>query len=235
MTPDFSVILPAAGSGSRFGASGGGGDKLLVDLAGQTVLQRSISLFAKRPDVAQLLIVTAKDRFEPYRAHLATHIAAKKLIFVEGGRERWESVLFGLRKLKESPTPYVAVHDAARPLTPGSVIDHAFGKTREMGAALPCLPEPATLKRRGPDGNVSETVDRSTLFQAQTPQCFTFTKLLAAYEQLLAANQMEKLTDDAQIFERVGHPVAITPGSPINLKITTAEDTHLANALLSTP
>ncbi len=234
MNPALAVILPAAGTGNRFGA----GDKLLVDLAGRSVLQRSVDLFAGRPDVSRILVVTAEERIPAYRDHLLRGRAAEnaaKLAFIPGGQHRWQSVLNGLRHLAQllGAPEFVAIHDAARPLCPQSVIDDAFRITRERGAALPCVPEPATLKRRHPDGTVAETVDRSVIFQAQTPQCFHLQKLLQGYEQLLTQNRVADLTDDAQVYERIGLPVPITPGSPLNLKITTAADVALACALLA--
>jgi len=240
----FAVILPAAGTGSRFG----GGDKLLAPLTDpaaqsppESVLQRTFNLFARHPDVSIILIVTAPDRFEPYRAHLAENSTAPKsgdllgrLAFAPGGRERWESVLFGLRHLAAlSAAPeFVAIHDAARPLCPAAVIDAAFRAAIDTGGAVPCVAEPATLKRRGPDGCVAETVNRRGLFQAQTPQCFLLSKLLQGYESLLASNQLHDITDDAQIFERMAWPVRITDGSPLNLKITTADDVEIARAIV---
>jgi 2-C-methyl-D-erythritol 4-phosphate cytidylyltransferase len=233
----FAVLLPAAGSGSRFQKEGGEPDKLLTDIAGQSVLQRSVSLFAKRSDVSLIGIITGVDRFDAYEEHLLTAniITRERLTFVEGGRERWESVLFGLRHLasRANPPQFVAIHDAARPLTPASVIDEAFSTTVIRGAALPAVAEPATLKRRGPDGTISETISRQNLFQAQTPQCFELGKLLAAYEELLFGSQIADVTDDAQIYERMHYPVPITPGSPINLKITTPADLTLARAITS--
>ena len=226
----FAVLLPAAGSGSRFG----GGDKLLVDLAGRSVLQRSVELFAQRADVGAIVIVTAPERFADYREHLKGIVMEPRLQFVAGGRERWESVLFGLRfigGLKPLPE-FVAIHDAARPLTPAEVIEEAFAVTRERGAALPCMAEPATLKRQDAAGCVSETVDRRGLFQAQTPQCFDLPKLRAGFESLLAAGKLADVTDDAQVFERTGLAVPITAGSPLNLKITTAADVELARAIV---
>ena len=98
---------------------------------------------------------------------------------------------------------------------------------------MPCLAEPATLKRQGADGCVRETVDRRGLFQAQTPQCFELAKLLAGYEELLGRGALADVTDDAQVFERMGWPVAMTAGAAVNLKITTAEDAALAAALLA--
>ena len=139
----------------------------------------------------------------------------------------------GLKDLagKANAPEFVAVHDAARPLISNSVIEAAFTGAREVGGALPCVAEPATLKRQGQDGNVGETVDRRGLFQAQTPQCFVLRKLLEGYQRLHAQNRVADLTDDAQVFERMGWPVKIPPGSPLNLKITTAEDLALARAI----
>ncbi len=231
MARDFALVLPAAGSGSRFGPA----DKLLVDLAGRSVLQRAVGLFAGHPAVGWLVVMTSRDRLEAYRDHLAGVAQGVPLLMVEGGQERYQSVMHGLRALvavAEAPR-YVAVHDAARPLTPRSVIDAAFAAARSHGAALPCLPEPATLKRRNADNTVGQTVDRKNLLQAQTPQCFDRARLLAAYEALAAAGKLGDLTDDAQVFERSGWPVYITAGSPLNLKLTTAEDAPLARAVLS--
>jgi 2-C-methyl-D-erythritol 4-phosphate cytidylyltransferase len=235
---DFAVVLPAAGSGKRFNAGagpvGGADDKLMMDICGRSVLQRAVGLFARRSDVMRVVIVTGPERFAAYQEHLREIIEPRRLAFVPGGRERWESVLFGLRYLSglgAATPPFVAVHDAARPLTPDGVIEESFHVAAQRGAALPCVPEPATLKRRGEDGAVSETVSRANLFQAQTPQCFDCAKLLAGYEKLLKEARLADVTDDAQVFERMGLAVPITAGSPLNLKITTPEDLALARAL----
>jgi len=233
----FALLLPAAGSGTRFG--GGGSDKLLADLSGLSVLARSALLFASRPDIALILIITSPDRFDPYQQHLAPLLPkSTRLLFTAGGRERWESVLLGLRHLNslDSPPTHVAVHDAARPLTPQSVIDDAFKTALEKNAALPAIPEPATLKRASPDGGggtVAATVDRKNLYQAQTPQCFHLKTLLASYEKLLSQNQLHDVTDDAQVFERTHLPVPLTKGDALNVKITTPSDLTLARAILA--
>jgi 2-C-methyl-D-erythritol 4-phosphate cytidylyltransferase len=229
----FIVILPAAGSGTRFGSTGGTGDKLLLTIGGRSVLQRSVAAFAHRADVAAILVVTGKDRFEPYRAHLAEAGLQAKVSFVEGGRERWESVLFGLRHAQPRAYTYVAIHDAARPLVSARLIAEALTVTRRQGAALPCVAEPATLKRRSAAGLVEATVDRRGLYQAQTPQCFELEKLLRGYEELLAANRVADLTDDAQVYERMGWPVPMTVGDPSNVKITTGPDVAFAEALVA--
>lgn len=238
----FGVVIPAAGTGHRFSAGGGGGagggDKLLVDLAGRSVLQRSLGLFAGRADVGRIVIVTGPERIEPYREHVLPALeaqAAEKVEIVVGGQHRWQSVLNGLRHLAGGKLvpEFVGIHDAARPLCPQAVIDAAFRSTVDHGAGLPCVPEPATLKRRGADGNVVETVDRSVLYQAQTPQCFGLKKLLQGYEELLKKGQVADVTDDAQVYERMGWPVPITAGVASNLKITTVADVALARAILA--
>ena len=223
----FAVILPAAGSGSRFG-----GDKLLVDLAGQSVLRRSVRLFTSRADVSHIVLVTTAERMAPYREHLAGE--ARRVAFVAGGAQRWQSVLNGLRHLAglADVPAFVGIHDAARPLCPKEVIDEAFASTVAQGAGLPCVAEPATLKRRGAEGCVVETVDRANLWQAQTPQCFHLRQLLEGYEALLARQQVADLTDDAQVFERMGRRVPMTMGSAVNMKITTVGDLAVARGLV---
>lgn len=255
--PSFGVIIPAAGSGKRFGQ----GDKLRQKIGrgkkcpqAQTVLQHAVALFTGRKEVERIIIVTTPDRFAIYRRDLRPLLAAANktrktrpvlVQMVEGGRERWESVLFGLRAM---PTElgFVAVHDAARPLTPGTVIEAAFTGAVRHGGSVPCLAEPATLKRAtaaekksdakrkvgAADLMVTETVNRAGLYQAQTPQCFNREQLLAAYESLLKKGKLAGVTDDAQVFALAGHPVAATLGTANNLKITTAEDLTLAKALL---
>ncbi len=222
----FSVIFPAAGTGSRFGRS----DKLLTDINGTTVLQRAVALFTGRMDVGEVLVVTAPERFETYKAVLAGVLAGKPLRLVAGGTARWESVLHGLRAAS-TDAKYVAIHDAARPLTPAAVIDAAFAAARLVGAGVPVVVEPATLKRVNDRGHIVGTVSRAGIFQAQTPQCFERKALLTAYERLLRAGQLQDITDDATVFELAGLPVAATPGSPVNIKLTTPEDLRLAEAL----
>lgn len=228
ITETFAVVIPAAGSGTRFG----GGDKLLAGVCGRNVLQRSVGLFARRADVAQVVVVTAATRFAAYRDFLESVIAADRLTLVEGGKERWQSVINGLAAVRPEIT-FVAVHDAARPLTPVEVIDAAFRGAVAVGGAVPVLVEPATLKRVAPGGLIIETVDRAGIFQAQTPQCFDRAQLIAAYQELIAGGNIAGVTDDTQVFERTGRKVLGTPGSPLNIKITTTPDVGLAEAMVS--
>ena len=225
--PMFAAVIPAAGNGTRFG-----GDKLLAGICGRAVLQRSVALFAARVDVAQVVVITAKARFCAYEDYLKSVVSSDRLTLIEGGAERWQSVVNGLNAVRPE-IPFVAVHDAARPLTPPEVIDAAFKGAVEIGGAVPVLVEPATLKRLGPGNLIAATVDRAGLFQAQTPQCFDRAQLIAAYAELVASGSIAGVTDDTQVFERTGRKVVGTPGSPLNLKITTTPDVALAEAILA--
>ncbi len=223
--PRFAVILPAAGRGIRFG----GADKLLAPIGERTVLQRAVGLFAGRAEVALLVLATEPDRFDAYRRHVEQIVGDTPALFVAGGRERWETVHNALRQLPAGIT-HVAVHDAARPLTPAAVIDAAFQAAIASKASVPVVPEPATLKRCEA-GIVQETVSRRGLYQAQTPQCFERTCLETAYQRLAQMHPMPEITDDAQVLELAGFTVASSAGSVLNLKITTAEDLAMARAL----
>jgi 2-C-methyl-D-erythritol 4-phosphate cytidylyltransferase len=227
-TPLFSVILPAAGSGKRFG-----GDKLLADLCGRSVLARTVELFSSRSDVTAILIATHPDRVSVYRAAIEPERLRVPIHFAPGGVERWDTV-YNAVSSPAVATEFVAIHDAARPLTPSEVIEAAFEATALYGAALPCMPEPATLKEVG-DGDggkqVRRTVDRRSLYQAQTPQCFRTSLLREAFAKLIAGGRADQVTDDAQVAELAEMPVFITAGSNLNIKITHPEDMLLARAV----
>ncbi len=227
MNAIFTVILPAAGNSTRFAH----GDKLMVDLAGKSILQRSVELFAAREDVAAIIIAAGAERLASYREHLQPVLCRKALHFTTGGSERWESVYKALCSDRVT-TEFVAIHDAARPLTPAAVIDAAFAGAAQHGAALPVLAEPATLKRLNADRLVTGTVSRAGLYQAQTPQCFRTDALRLAFSKMLSAGGLEDITDDAQLMERSGAVVYGTAGSPLNLKITLMDDVRLAAAIL---
>ena len=127
---------------------------------------------------------------------------------------------------------YIAVHDAARPCLANEWIDSVFLKAATTGAAMLAIPITGTVKRVGEKGVIQETVPRDNLWEAQTPQVFRKGILLKAYAQ--RGNQ--PATDDAELVQRIGQPVTVVTGSPINLKITTKEDLRLAaNALNALP
>jgi 2-C-methyl-D-erythritol 4-phosphate cytidylyltransferase len=217
----FAVILPAAGSSTRFG---GREKKTFTNLDGRAVWIRSAELFCTRDDVGQVLLVIAPDDREMFLSKYSANLMFMNVTLVDGGSERFESVANALAAVKPE-IGYVAVHDAVRPCTPAKVIDDVFAMALKTGAALASIPVADTLKRVD-QGLVTETIPRDALWQAQTPQAFRKDWLLEAYAK--RAGLRAKITDDSQLVEALGNPVTVVPGSPFNLKITAPDDLKLA-------
>lgn len=220
----FAVILPAAGKSSRFEDKNY--KKPFAPLGGRAVWMHSVERFINRADVVQTVLVIAHDDREYFQFKFASNAAILGITVVEGGKERYDSVTNALARLKPE-VEYVCVHDAARPCIADPWIDAVFAAAERSGAAILAVPVTATLKR-ATSGAIAETVSREDLWEAQTPQVFRRDWLLEAYAQ----RGDFPATDDAQLLERLGKPVSIVRGSPINLKISTKEDLRLAEQAL---
>jgi 2-C-methyl-D-erythritol 4-phosphate cytidylyltransferase len=218
----FALILPAAGASTRFGSPRG---KLLEDLAGQTVLARSLSAFVQRADVA-FIVVAASAGIRPHVP------SSPRLTVCDGGTCRAGSVLNALRKVP-AEIEWVAVHDAARPLVSAGLIDHTFAAAMKHGAAAPALPVVQTLRRAASPLPAASggVVPRDGLFAMQTPQFARRGELLEAFER--CPIPLEQITDDVQALELAGHSVWLVPGEESNLKLTTPGDLLVARALFS--
>jgi 2-C-methyl-D-erythritol 4-phosphate cytidylyltransferase len=223
----FAVILPAAGRSSRFGDPRH--KKVFAELGGRAVWLRAVEPFLNRGDVAQILLAIAPEDRELFESRFRPSVVFMNIRVLEGGDERHETVAKAL-ELVDRSCEFVAVHDAARPCVPQSLIDAVFHATREYGAALPGLPVTDTLKRVGADGRAIETVPRAELVAVQTPQAFRRDWLDEAYARRHALGAA--ITDDAQLVEALGHPVRVVDGSRWNLKITTPDDLQLAESIL---
>lgn len=224
--PTFAVILPAAGRSSRFQDKSY--KKPFAPLANRAVWLHSAERFLHRPDVKQLILVIAAEDREDFDFKFSSNVVILGIDVVEGGKERADSIEKALARVRPE-IEFVAVHDAARPCLADAWIDEIFESAVRHGAAIPAIPVRGTLKRATKDGKaIAETVPREGLWEAQTPQVFERSLLMEAY----AKRAGFVATDDAQLVERVGHAVAIVPGSPINMKITTHEDLRLAEQAL---
>lgn len=222
---NFAVILPAAGASSRFKDKHY--KKPFAPLTGRAVWLHSAERFLNRPEVKQvILVISAEDR-EDFNFKFAPNVAILGIDVVEGGKERADSIERALAQVKPE-VDFVAVHDAARPCLADEWITKVFEAAEKMGAAILAVPVPGTLKRVGANHAITETVSREGLWEAQTPQVFRRQLLLDAY----AKRGGFVATDDAQLVERLGKPVTVVQGSPINLKITTQEDLRLAEQAL---
>ncbi len=223
--PRFAVILPAAGKSSRFRDQNY--KKPFVPLDGRPVWMHAADRFVNRLDVAQTILVIAPEDREHFAEKFGGNAALLSIEVVEGGDERYDSVTRALERVKPE-VDYIAVHDAARPCIVDEWIDAVFAAAVKTGAAILASPVTGTLKRAASGQTVAETVPRDNLWEAQTPQVFRRQLLIDAY----ARRGQQPATDDAQLVERLGHPVTIVPSSSMNLKITTKEDLRIASALL---
>ena len=176
--------------------------------------------------MVQVIVVIAPEDREDFNFRFASNVAILGIEVVQGGAERADSVAAALARVKPE-ADFVCVHDAARPCLTDAWIDEIFQAAERTGAAIFAIPVAGTLKRVA-GGKIEKTVARDGLWEAQTPQVFRRQLLLDAY----ARREGFAATDDAQLVERLGHAVAVVPGSPINLKITTKEDLRLAEQAL---
>lgn len=221
------VIVVAAGSGTRLGAAL---PKAFVDLAGQTLLERSLRSIILLPYPVQVVVVAPADFVED--AHAIVHKVAPGLealvSVVTGGATRHDSVAAGLAVV-DSGVQVVLVHDAARALTPTSVFADVDMAVQATGAGvIPALPVVDSLKQVDVTGGILGIADREQLRIAQTPQGFPRAELVAAY----AAAGSADFTDDASVFAANGGVMTTIPGDEVAFKITTAWDLNRAHQVL---
>jgi 2-C-methyl-D-erythritol 4-phosphate cytidylyltransferase len=224
--PSFAVILAAAGQSSRFGDKHY--KKPFAPLANKPVWLYSAERFINRSDVAQTILVVAPEDRTTFGDKFLGSAAMLGIEVVDGGTERADSVQKALERVRND-IDFVAVHDAARPCLAEAWIDEVFAAAVKRGAAILALPIRGTIKRAALSkdqayATITETIPRDGLWEAQTPQVMRRDWLVEAY----AKRGGFPATDEAQLLERAGKTVALVPGSPINLKITTKEDLKLA-------
>ncbi|MGD9616250.1 MAG: bifunctional 2-C-methyl-D-erythritol 4-phosphate cytidylyltransferase/2-C-methyl-D-erythritol 2,4-cyclodiphosphate synthase [Alphaproteobacteria bacterium] len=221
MSAVFALVV-AAGRGTRFG---GDVPKQYLTLGGRTVLRHAVTAFTRHERVDGVQVVI---RDEDRAIFDAATIGLPLLPPVPGGAERQDSVRLGLEALIPHNPARVLIHDGARPFPDAGLIDQVLDALDRAPAAIPALPLGDTIKRVE-DGVIRETIDRSRLWRAQTPQGFHFRSILAAHRA--AAGLV--LTDDAAIAEAAGISPIIVAGSEENLKVTMASDLAAAERLLA--
>ncbi|MDR2387019.1 MAG: 2-C-methyl-D-erythritol 4-phosphate cytidylyltransferase, partial [Deltaproteobacteria bacterium] len=228
MADDFftSAVILGGGKGERFSAGPGDLPKQFLALGSQTVLGASIGAFAALPKINEIVVVIPAD-YGDYAAQNLAHFH-KNLKFVEGGQKRSDSARLGF--LATSPKAQVIlIHDGARPLVNPLDIERVRLSAHKYGAAVLGLPLRDTLKVANQDLSIEKTLDRKTLWQAQTPQGFRRHLLEKAY----ALAEQGAFTDDSSMVEALGHRVKLVEGSPENFKITTASDLAMAQKMLN--
>lgn len=223
------ALIVAAGRGSRVG---GDLPKQYAVIAERTVLAWTLEAFGGIDEISLIQVVIHPDD-APLFADSVPAGTAKMLPPVHGGATRQNSVLAGLDALTGKGIDKVLIHDAARPFVDASTIRAVIQALDVHPGALAATPLADTLKRSNPAGLVSETVRRTSLWRAQTPQGFRFDEILAAHRKA-ATSGRDGFTDDAAIAEWAGLPVTLVEDSPANFKITTPEDLRMADKLITT-
>ena len=218
--PPYWVVIPAAGIGSRMRADR---PKQYLQLAGKTILEHTLDCFLGHPQLRGLVVCVASD--DAYWPDLACS-TDPRVHRADGGSERADSVLGGLQKLSglgASDGDWVLVHDAARPNLAIADLNQLLETLADdpVGGLL-AVPARDTLKRANTDGRVQETVDRSVIWQAFTPQMFRLGSLRKALADALASGVA--VTDEASALEWAGHHPRLVEGRADNLKITRPED-----------
>lgn len=191
------------------------------------MLLHSVLTFQQRSDVGMVVCVLPREHAGDPPPWLFQCDLERMLVSV-GGPERGDSVVNGLEDLPESLS-IIAIHDAARPLVPPDLVERVIEQARSGTGAVPALPVTDTLKSVSADGRVTGTIDRSTLWRAQTPQAFPREMIVRAYTEARAAGVSG--TDDAALCERIGLPVVVVRGSERALKITDEPDFARAEAI----
>lgn len=214
------VIIPAAGSGTRFG---GDTPKQFLPLGGRPLIAHTIGRFHRHAAVSHIVVCVSPEQLATMQ-EIADHFRWGNVKIVKGGDSRQESVLRGAESLARGGLPadeVVAAHDAVRPFVPADLLDRLLEALADADGAIPSTMPTDTIHRID-GGLVVETPDRSLLAAAQTPQCFRLGVLRASLAR--AVEERWPATDEAAAVARCGYRVRVIGGDPRNIKITTPAD-----------
>lgn len=222
------IVIPAGGRGTRFG---GDTPKQYLDLAGEPIIIRTIKTALAAQHVCAVVIAAQTSEFAYLSSMIEQHgIADARLVLTEGGSERYESVASGLTHPALDAADVILVHDAVRPLASTFLFDRVAAEALIHSAVVPVIPVADTLKRVDSNDLIIETIDRSTMRRAQTPQGFSATLIRNVYAEALRTGAGG--TDCASLCEAGGFPVRTIQGEEHNLKITTTFDLAVASMVL---
>jgi 2-C-methyl-D-erythritol 4-phosphate cytidylyltransferase/2-C-methyl-D-erythritol 2,4-cyclodiphosphate synthase len=223
------AIIAAGGAGRRLGAAV---PKQMLEVAGRSILERSVEAFAAHPHIAETIVVLPPDLAQSPPEWLSAR--APRVRVVAGGPRRQDSVAIGF-DAADTMADVVLVHDAARPFVTAAVISRVIEAAAAYGAAIAAIPVSDTVKRAeqaagSTDPIIVETIPRATLYLAQTPQGFARDVLR---EAVALGRSGVDATDEASLVERAGHSVRVVHGAASNVKITTVEDLEAASRAVS--
>lgn len=219
------ALIPAGGKGKR---SGFPEPKQYIKFDGKELIAFTLSVFQKNKNIDEIVIAAEPEFFDLLKEIKKKYRITKLKGFVEGGKERQDSVFNALISLKAGNDDLIVVHDAARPLLPQDVLNSAIQTAAEKGNALVCVSGRDTLVRG--DTTVTEYVNREKIFYVQTPQIFKYSHLLKAMKKAYEDNFLG--TDESMLVKRTGKKINIVEGSILNFKVTTKTDIELFKHLI---
>jgi 2-C-methyl-D-erythritol 4-phosphate cytidylyltransferase len=223
-----SAIIVAGGKGIRMGAVT---RKQYMLLAGKPIVCRTLEVFDACPCIDEIFLVVPPDDLNTCRDKWISSLTLHKRIhIVAGGNERQDSVYRGIQAVSGQRCEIVVIHDAVRPFVSSRIIEACVGEARISGACIVGMPATETTKLVN-SGQIERTLDRNTIWMAQTPQAFNLKLIQEAHENARLEHFMG--TDDAMLVERLGQKIRIIPGSRLNMKITTPEDLALAEGIFN--
>jgi 2-C-methyl-D-erythritol 4-phosphate cytidylyltransferase len=217
---EVGAIIVAAGKSQRMS----GTDKIFAPLAGQPVLLRVLQPFIDCQDIDRIVVVLNNRNYDEGKELIVEQNWEKEVAVCIGGRRRQDSVLAGLKLLRDCD--YVVIQDGARPFVTIDLIERGIDAAMESGSAVAAVPATDTIKIADKNMIVKQTLERDGLWICQTPQVFLYAALIRAYREATA-----EVTDDAQIVELAGGKVKLYQGSYDNIKITTPADLAVAEML----
>ena len=215
------AVILGAGSGTRMKSEK---SKMLLEIMGKTVIERSVAAFLEVSDVDEIIVVARESELPVYLEMFDD----ERITFVIGGDTRQQSVKNAVDTIDEADL--IMIHDGARPFVKPSDIEKTIRAAKEYGAAALGVPVKDTIKVVDSDGFITDTPDRSTLMAAQTPQIFNF----SAYRKALTVAEKDGMdfTDDCRLMEYSGQKVKLLTGDYSNIKITTPDDIAVAENII---
>lgn len=225
MKPSVVAIVPAAGSGKRLGLRD---KKPFVRLGGKPLIVYALKALNSSEYIDTIVIAVQASSIGRLKGIIKKYNIDKATLVTIGGRTRSESVR-NCFNLIGPPCDIVLIHDAARPFPSRDIIKNSVLLSKKYGACVVAVRQTDTVKLADKNLFVKKTLDRSVLWQAQTPQAFRYSLLKKAYSRI---GKDKNATDDASYLERLGKRVKILKGSEKNIKITTKEDLKIAEVLL---
>ena len=222
------AIVLAAGQGKRMNSSV---QKQFLILKGKPLLYYSLDCFQKSKEIEDIILVTGKECIDFCKQEIIELYGFTKVSkVVAGGKERYDSVYAGLCACEDSD--YVFIHDGARPFVTEEIISRVKAAALEFQACIAGMPSKDTVKIADSNQMVKETPNRSTVWNIQTPQAFSYALIKEAHE-IARTKNMETITDDAMVVETMtGKKVKLVNSSYENIKITTPEDMKIAESFV---